>query len=75
MTLNADSRTDWYKALKEIHTLESISSLLNWDQQVYLPNFGADFRASQIEYLAILRHKLITDLTFEKKLGYLYSKN
>jgi carboxypeptidase Taq len=43
--------------LKRLRTLRSISSVLGWDEQVYLPSGSADLRADQFAALGELVHK------------------
>lgn len=53
---------------KETYTLESISNILHWDQETYLPEKGAEHRANQIELLSEIIHKRKTATSFKKKL-------
>jgi carboxypeptidase Taq len=46
--------------LERVALLDSVSSLLGWDEQVYLPNKSADLRARQHALLAELRHAALT---------------
>src|SRR5690349_19737805 len=41
----------------EIATLTSVTSLLNWDQETYMPPAGAGHRAEQQSMLAALTHQ------------------
>ena len=43
--------------LKRIHALSEISGLLEWDEQVNLPEASGDFRAKQIAALAAIVHR------------------
>ena len=47
--------------IAEIRQLGFVMSLLNWDQQVYMPPAGAQSRGLQQAALATIRHKLQTD--------------
>jgi carboxypeptidase Taq len=62
-----------YKALhrisREARTLQGISSLLDWDQETYMPADGAGIRAEQLKMLAGLVHKIKTGPAFKKTLG------
>lgn len=49
--------------------LESISYLLEWDQETYMPPAGSSVRAEQIELMASLIHKERTSSRFEKNLS------
>lgn len=42
--------------LLEIKKLESIGSVLNWDQETYMPEGSGDIRAEHIAYLSSLAH-------------------
>lgn len=52
--------------------MESISSLLEWDNETYMPPDGAMIRSQQIELMASLAHKEKTSHSFEAKLRKLY---
>lgn len=54
---------------KEIHLFSSISQLLEWDQETYLPKGGAEVRASQLELLASLTHQKQISSSFKKTLS------
>lgn len=62
-----------YEALfalsKKARLLESISHLLEWDQETYMPPAGSSIRAEQIELMASLIHKERTSSHFEKRLA------
>lgn len=45
---------------RELALLNSTSSLLQWDQETYLPEKGAAWRAEQLAHLAGLSHRLWT---------------
>ena len=46
---------------RDIGTLNSVSSLLNWDQETYMPPAAADHRAEQASMLASLVHERRTN--------------
>src|SRR5687768_15657309 len=46
--------------LKEITTLDSIGSLLSWDEQTQMPERGAELRASQASLVARMSHEQFT---------------
>jgi carboxypeptidase Taq len=46
--------------VREIRTLESIESLLGWDQHTYMPERGAAHRANQIALVAASVHERFT---------------
>jgi carboxypeptidase Taq len=62
-----------YRALCEharrASTLGSIGSLLNWDQETYMPPSGGPFRAEQASLLAEIQHKAATDPAIGELLG------
>ncbi len=49
--------------------LSSVSMLLGWDQETYMPHEAIEFRSQQLEYLASLIHKEKTGLKFSKTLS------
>ena len=53
---------------KQIHTYESILSLLHWDQETYMPPGGIAPRASQIAQLSELIHEQQSGRTFKNHL-------
>lgn len=55
---------DVYPVLDEVYRLDCIQALLNWDQQVWMPQRSAPDRAEQIELINCLRHKRMTDPKF-----------
>lgn len=58
--------SDFYTHLSTIHKLRSIEGILDWDQQVILPEKGGDFRSEQIACLATLIHREQTDPKFKE---------
>lgn len=66
------SQKDYQKLLKisnDIHTLTGISSLLNWDQETFMPEGAADSRAKQLEMMAGIIHERKTGKKFESALS------
>lgn len=55
------------KLRKAISLIDGISALLDWDQQTYMPEGGGEWRAKQLEYIAVLRHKLLLDPELKKE--------
>lgn len=53
---------------KRISMLGDVSQLLNWDQQVMMPEKGAEARARQKSVLSSLTHDLITDDSLKQKI-------
>ncbi len=45
---------------KRLGLLQSIQELLEWDEHVYLPAGGSEYRAEQAAYLAGMRHEAAT---------------
>ncbi len=56
-----DALAKIYTRYKDIHHLECIQELLDWDQQVMMPVGGADQRGEQAAALARLVHQALTD--------------
>jgi carboxypeptidase Taq len=46
--------------LRQVQTLESIGSLLAWDQETYMPPRGAELRARQMAFVAVRQHEMFT---------------
>jgi carboxypeptidase Taq len=62
---------DSYKAkLAKIADIEYTLAVLGWDQETYMPEKGADFRAQQISTLSGIEHEMSVD----KQLGELLKK-
>ena len=58
-TLSAlESLTDH---VRQTAMLDSVQSLLYWDERTYLPALGGDFRADQITTLSSMLHQRRTD--------------
>ncbi|MGX9707714.1 carboxypeptidase M32 [Laceyella tengchongensis] len=49
------------KRLKEIYDLQSVISLLNWDQNTYMPQAAGGARGSQLAALGRIAHDKLTD--------------
>lgn len=62
-----------YQKLHELsrnaRTLASISSLMDWDHETFMPPGAADFRADQLKIMAGLVHKAKTSKNFAAVLG------
>jgi carboxypeptidase Taq len=54
---------------KSISLMNSVHSLLDWDQETYMPKEGIDIRSQQIEILASLVHRQKTSKGFAKALS------
>lgn len=54
---------------REIRLLSSLSMLLEWDQETYMPKGGLDFRSQQIELVSSLAHREKTSDSFKEKLS------
>ncbi|MCK4814059.1 MAG: carboxypeptidase M32, partial [Candidatus Marinimicrobia bacterium] len=46
--------------LLDIQKLESTASVLQWDQETYMPEGGGAFRAEQLAFLSLLTHQMAT---------------
>lgn len=56
--------SEFYTRLKELYTVSSISGLLDWDQQVCMPQNGAAYRADQRAYMSRKYYDLLADPRF-----------
>ncbi len=64
------------KALStQIHTYQSIQTLLHWDAETYMPEGGISPRSEQLATLASLIHELKTSKKFEQNLKKLIHLN
>jgi carboxypeptidase Taq len=54
--------------LMEIKKISSITAVLHWDQETYMPNGSGNIRAEQLSYLSGLAHKLHTGDSFRAEL-------
>jgi carboxypeptidase Taq len=61
--------------LKRAHTLGTITGLLGWDEQVYLPPESTDLRAEQLAAMAELHHAAASDPDIGKLLTELESSH
>ncbi len=69
MSKNLDPLAKLKKLSTESTLLTSISHLLEWDQETYMPEGAVEFRSSQMELLAGLIHKKKTSPSFRKELS------
>lgn len=53
---------------RHTHVLSSVQSLVEWDQETYMPREAIEHRASQLELLAQYVHKAKTSKSFAKAL-------
>lgn len=60
---------------KEIKLLNSIGSLLAWDQEVFMPQGGIPWRAEQMGFISGLAHKKATDKTLGDLVNKLKDEN
>ena len=54
---------------RKIHTLSSISKILDWDQETYMPSDAFRFRSEQVALIASLTHTEKTSPEFRKALS------
>lgn len=59
---------DYKNHLSKVADVEYSISVLNWDQEVFMPEKGAKHRAQQISTLSGIAHELSTNETFGKLL-------
>lgn len=57
------------RELKEIETLDSIGSILSWDEETYMPHKGAEHRATQSAMLAKMSHERFTSPRIDELLN------
>lgn len=62
----------YYERQSEIYRMHCIESLLDWDQQVYMPPRASQARSQQIELIALEAHKRKTDPEFGRVVDGLY---
>src|SRR5690349_14414038 len=56
----ADSYAKLFTSLREISLLDSIGSLMGWDEHTYLPPKGTAHRADQQALIATMSHQRFT---------------
>ncbi len=61
MTTPREAYDELLKISKELAILESINSVLGWDQEVNMPPKGASWRAEQSAYVSGTTHRKFTD--------------
>lgn len=61
MASGIDAYQDILKRWREGGLIGSVSALLSWDEQTYMPRGGGEHRANQLALLAGLRHDRMTD--------------
>jgi carboxypeptidase Taq len=64
-----ETKQRFYARCLEIHDLQEIQQLLEWDQQVIMPRKGAEQRANQQAALAALAHRRLADPAFGELLS------
>jgi carboxypeptidase Taq len=55
---------DYKKHLARVADINSASGILSWDQEIYMPPGGGQFRARALSTLAGLSHEMFTDQKF-----------
>jgi len=60
--------------VRKISTLNSVSALLRWDQETYLPRLGGEGRADQLALIASMAHEELVGREMEDLLGALRDK-
>jgi carboxypeptidase Taq len=60
---------DLLRRVKECRVLDSCKSLLDWDEQTYMPPQGSRHRADQISLLAKMSHAMLTAADIGNLLG------
>ncbi|HSX03483.1 MAG TPA: carboxypeptidase M32 [Rhabdochlamydiaceae bacterium] len=64
-----DSYNQLHELSKTSSLLTSVTMVLGWDQETYMPHQAIEFRSQQLEYLASLIHKEKTSAKFSKMLS------
>ncbi len=57
------------RQVREVYNARSIVSLLEWDQETYMPRRGAAHRADQVALIAGLAHQKLTSEAFAESLA------
>lgn len=57
------------RLIREAGVLESVEHLLYWDQETMMPSGGCEIREQQMEVIASLRHRILTDPRIGELLG------
>jgi carboxypeptidase Taq len=55
--------------LLDIKKLESVASVLHWDQETYMPEGGGEFRAEVMAYLSLMEHQMATGQKLKDELS------
>lgn len=64
--MNSTKRYEAYKShLQKIADLRYAAAVLQWDQETYMPDKGAGFRAKQLATLSEMAHQLFTSKDFK----------
>jgi carboxypeptidase Taq len=64
-----DIYAHFVKSIREIAVLESIGSILSWDQETQMPEKGAELRAQQFSLVARMAHEQFTSPKIEEMLN------
>ncbi len=59
--MSANTYQELVQLHRDIAMISSVSALLNWDQETYMPPAGAEFRAEQQSVVARMAHERRTD--------------
>ncbi|MDY6774553.1 MAG: carboxypeptidase M32 [Halobacteria archaeon] len=52
---------DLVERVRRIRNVENASSVLNWDQEVMMPEKGVEARAQELSTLSSIKHEILTD--------------
>ncbi len=61
LVLTMEAYEELMKKAEKIMVLQSVSGLLNWDQEVTMPSGAAGIRAKEKSHISSLQHELICD--------------
>ncbi len=58
-----------FEKVREYAWIQSSAAILGWDQETFLPDSAAEYRASQLSWLAARAHELATSAAWENDLA------
>ncbi|MES2702172.1 MAG: carboxypeptidase M32 [Bacteroidota bacterium] len=67
--------TEYKDIMQKAADINNASAVLGWDQEVYMPPKGAEFRGRQLATLASLAHEMLTSEQFGNLLAELSQRN
>src|SRR5262249_20137947 len=70
-----DLYSEYTARMQKIADVKFSAAVLQWDQETYLPEKGAEFRARQIATLSEIAHEWFIDPSLGRLLEELHSRN